>query len=216
MRRPSSLGPDPNQDETLVERLRGAIDGLIERFRGGPPDQALPMSRYRGQLGPVMPYQERRQQLVRNRRTQHGPLALIFILIMLFLVVALFYLLSSVLGGLGSSSRTPTPITVPKPVALPAASATASPIAPVAVLPTAAPGGNLPSPSPLPGPGTPDAGATRTYVVKAGDTPGQIARDNNVSVDALMRANNITDPRQLRIGQQLRIPPANTPTPASR
>jgi LysM repeat protein len=206
-----------------MERLRGAFDSLLERLRGGPPEQALPMSRYRGQPSPVTPYQERKHQIVRSRRGQHGYYALMMILVMLVMVILLFWGLSSVIGGMGSNSsaRTPTPASVPKPTAVVAA--TASPILPLAVLPTAAPGGIQPSPSPVtqpglasPGPGTPDAGATRTYVVKAGDTPGQIARDNNISVDALMRANNITDPRHLRIGQQLTIPPANTPTSAPR
>jgi LysM repeat protein len=217
------VGPDPNEDESLLERLRGALDSLLDRFRGGPPDQAMPMGRYHGQPGPVTPYEQRRQQLTRYRRTQHGPYALIFLVIMLVLVISLFTILNWALGSFGSSGNrpTPTPISVSKPGGLATPAATASPIVPVNVLPTAAPGGNLPSPSPLakpgaPGPGTPDAGATRTYLVKAGDTLSQIARDNSVSVDSLMRANNISDPRQLRVGQELKIPPANTPTPTTR
>jgi LysM repeat protein len=222
MRRPSSVGPDPNEDESLIERVRSAFDGLLDRFRGGPPEQALPMDRVRGQAGPITPYEQRRQQLTRYRRSQHGPVALVFFLVMLVLVILIFYGLSSVLGGFGSAGqRTPTPISVSKPSSAVTPVTTASPIVPVNVLPTAAPGGNLPSPSPLakpgaPGPGTPDAGASRTYIVKAGDTLSQIARDNSVSVDSLMRTNNISDPRQLRVGQELKIPPANTPTPTTR
>lgn len=62
-----------------------------------------------------------------------------------------------------------------------------------------------------------------TYEVKAGDTLGKIAGSYKVSVDALMKANNITDPRKLRVGQKLTIPgatatasaPAPRPAPAA-
>jgi LysM repeat protein len=58
-----------------------------------------------------------------------------------------------------------------------------------------------PSPSPAP--------EETTYVVKQGDTPVAIAQQHHVSVDALLRANNITDPRSLQVGQTLRIPSPN-------
>lgn len=45
-----------------------------------------------------------------------------------------------------------------------------------------------------------------TYRVRRGDTPSTIARRFGVSVSSLMRANNISNPRKLRIGQRLRIP----------
>tara|TARA_R100000008_G_C3586695_1_gene172999 strand:- start:2737 stop:3582 length:846 start_codon:yes stop_codon:yes gene_type:complete len=46
---------------------------------------------------------------------------------------------------------------------------------------------------------------TNTYTVKAGDTLSKIARDNNVSIQDLMRKNNISDPNKISIGQQLYI-----------
>ena len=60
------------------------------------------------------------------------------------------------------------------------------------------------------------------YVVRAGDTLGQIAFTYNVSVADIMAANNLTNPDALDVGQQLTIPEAgfaDTPdtaaTPAS-
>ncbi len=48
------------------------------------------------------------------------------------------------------------------------------------------------------------------YRVRRGDTLGRIARRNNTSVDALARANNISDPNKIRAGQTLRIPGGQT------
>lgn len=53
---------------------------------------------------------------------------------------------------------------------------------------------------------TAPASSGLTYEVKSGDTLGKIAGNFKVSVDALMKANNITDPRKLRVGQKLTIP----------
>lgn len=58
-----------------------------------------------------------------------------------------------------------------------------------------------------------NAGGT-TYEVASGDTLGKIAGNYGVTVDALMKANNITDPRKLRIGQKLVIPGGAAPAPA--
>ncbi|PTL81580.1 LysM peptidoglycan-binding domain-containing protein [Vitiosangium sp. GDMCC 1.1324] len=48
------------------------------------------------------------------------------------------------------------------------------------------------------------------YRVRRGDTLSQIARRNNTSVDALARANNISDPNKLREGQALVVPGGQT------
>ena len=50
------------------------------------------------------------------------------------------------------------------------------------------------------------AAASRTHTVKAGETPGFIARKYGVKVDALMTANPKLDPRRLQVGQTLIIP----------
>lgn len=44
-----------------------------------------------------------------------------------------------------------------------------------------------------------------TYIVKPGDTLYKIAQSNNTDVATLIRANNITDPSQLRPGQVLQL-----------
>jgi LysM repeat protein len=45
------------------------------------------------------------------------------------------------------------------------------------------------------------------YTVAAGDTLGQIAARFNTSVDRIQALNNLADPRALRIGTRLVIPP---------
>ena len=48
-----------------------------------------------------------------------------------------------------------------------------------------------------------------THVVKSGETLTAIAKQHGVTVDALMRANDITDPAKLKVGQKLKIPAAH-------
>lgn len=48
--------------------------------------------------------------------------------------------------------------------------------------------------------------AGETYTVAKGDNPYSIAKKFKVTQDALMKANNIDDPRKLKIGQKLVIP----------
>lgn len=62
------------------------------------------------------------------------------------------------------------------------------------------PGGTVTGPTTQAGP--------RTYTVVAGDTCGSIATKNNVTLEDLLRTNRNVDPdcRNLRVGDQLRIP----------
>jgi len=53
---------------------------------------------------------------------------------------------------------------------------------------------------------TRSSAVTRSYVVKAGDTPTSIAKKHAVKVDALMAANPTLDPRRMKVGQTLKIP----------
>jgi len=55
-------------------------------------------------------------------------------------------------------------------------------------------------------PPTAPAASPRAHMVKAGETPGMIARKYGVKVEALMAANPGLDPRRLRVGQALAIP----------
>lgn len=54
------------------------------------------------------------------------------------------------------------------------------------------------------------------YVVKAGDTLGAIAAELGVDLADLLRVNNIEDARNLKVGQQLKVPRIATPTPTAR
>jgi LysM repeat protein len=66
------------------------------------------------------------------------------------------------------------------------------------------------------------AGMTIVHTVQPGETLYRIARLYGTSVEAISRANHITDPRLIRVGQKLTIPPiqattepepTDTPTP---
>jgi LysM repeat protein len=50
------------------------------------------------------------------------------------------------------------------------------------------------------------AASPRTHIIKAGETPGVIARQYGVKVEALMAANPGLDPKRLRPGRALAIP----------
>jgi LysM repeat protein len=49
------------------------------------------------------------------------------------------------------------------------------------------------------------ASGSRTHTVKAGEYPAQIARMYGMTTGELLAMNSITDPRKLRVGQQLRV-----------
>lgn len=49
-----------------------------------------------------------------------------------------------------------------------------------------------------------------TYTVAKGDSPVTIAKKFHVSYDELLKANKITDPKKLQIGQKLHIPAKKT------
>lgn len=80
--------------------------------------------------------------------------------------------------------------------------------------PTTVPPTPGPSPTPVPTatPGPPPQCAFY-YTVQWGDTLYSIARRYGTTVDALVAANNIADPRVIRVGQILCIPGGATPPP---
>jgi LysM repeat protein len=110
----------------------------------------------------------------------------------------------------GPTTGLPTATPAEPPTELPTAAATAAPTALPTEEPTAAPTEPPPTATPTPEPPTPtpQPAARRTYVVQPGDTLRGIAEQFNVSVQALLEANNLT-PEQadaLRVGQELVIP----------
>jgi LysM repeat protein len=79
--------------------------------------------------------------------------------------------------------------------------------------PTPSVAASTPSPSPTPVP-EPTA---QTYVIKSGDTLSAIAREFNVTLDALLAANEgrISNPNRIRVGDEIIIPlPETTEPPA--
>ena len=88
------------------------------------------------------------------------------------------------------------------------------------IIPQRAPEQQQPVTTTTPAAGTPRATTTPaaaeggTYTVKEGDIPETIAEQFGITAEALMKANDITDPTSLRIGQVLVIPtPTATPEP---
>ncbi len=67
-------------------------------------------------------------------------------------------------------------------------------------------------PSPTPESGETPEAETTTYVVQAGDSLTEIAERFNVSLQAIMEANDIIDADSIRQGQKLVIPGATTST----
>ncbi len=121
-------------------------------------------------------------------------------------------LISLVLGGCGRILLPPTPTPVvgttsaptdtPRPTATRRATLTPAPATP----------SDTPTPTVTPTP--------IIYVIKKGDTLLAIARQFGVTVKALQEINGITDPRRLRISQEITIPvkegeskPTIVPTP---
>lgn len=82
-------------------------------------------------------------------------------------------------------------------------SPTASPVATPASPPAASPSVSA---EPSPAEPSPTASASRSYVVKAGDTLVSIAARFGTTATTLRTLNHITDPRALRVGQVLALP----------
>ena len=74
----------------------------------------------------------------------------------------------------------------------------------------------LPAPAPVPVQAPAPSARGTTYTVKPGDTPGGIAARYGITASQLMQANNISDPRKLRVGATLVVPGASAPTSSSR
>ncbi len=117
-------------------------------------------------------------------------------------LIALF-----LVGSLAACSRT-APLAEPltPPALAPTRDTQSSPTA-SSFYASRAPGAPIFTPTPdaphsVPTPRT----AQEIYTIKSGDTLGKIALLFNVSVDALLAANNLTDPDRIDVGQVLLIP----------
>jgi LysM repeat protein len=107
-----------------------------------------------------------------------------------------------VVGKAASANAAPAPVKaepVPHSQATPSVVAKPAPVQPVvAKTAPAAPVVSAKEPA--------ADSAGQSYVVAKGDNPYSIAKKFKVTQDALMKANNIDDPRKLKIGQKLAIP----------
>ena len=107
-----------------------------------------------------------------------------------------------VVGKAASANAAPAPVKaepVPHSQATPSVVAKPAPVQPVVAKTTPA--------EPVASAKEPAAdSAGQSYVVAKGDNPYSIAKKFKVTQDALMKANNIDDPRKLKIGQKLAIP----------
>jgi LysM repeat protein len=95
-------------------------------------------------------------------------------------------LLPLVLAACGGGSKSPSPS--------PTVTASVPPVVVATVAPASAPAL------------TPTTEGGAAYTVKSGDTLSKIAAANNSTVDAIVKANNLTDPDKLQVGQKLAIP----------
>lgn len=110
-----------------------------------------------------------------------------------------------------AEQRRPSPedlavrFTPPPPVVL---IATATPAAGAGAAATVTPAGAPPTPTPSPA--APASGESEIYVVEPGDSLLVIAGRFGLTLDALMQANNLTDPDFVFVGQRLVIPGGGT------
>jgi hypothetical protein len=84
--------------------------------------------------------------------------------------------------------------------------ATLQPTTPVALPPPPPPPPRTPTPTATPVP--PTQPPQRVHIITQGDTLTYLATMYSVSVDDIVKANGITDPHMLSIGQRLIIPPS--------
>lgn len=78
---------------------------------------------------------------------------------------------------------------------------TATPLVRVEITPVASP--TLAPPSPTPGP----VGQAITYKIQPGDSLSSIAQKFGITVDDIVKANNIENPNEIFAGQEIIIPP---------
>jgi len=143
-------------------------------------------------------------RLTRQRLEERGRLALAIV------VFGVAFGAAFVLARSNISSLRIAGLTVMQPIAPPIAPASRPPaIAPTVNVPPVTPTAT-PEPTVTPEPTAtlaPQSGSRR-YVVQPGDTLRAIAERNGVTVEALLRANNLTPAAadNLRVGQELIIP----------
>ena len=128
------------------------------------------------------------------------------------------------LDGVGTAAATADAAPATPPSTPPATPPTATPPSPepatAVPLPTSAVTDVAPTvtpepPTATPEPPTPTPGGERIHVVEAGENLYRIGLLYGLSWVAIAEYNGITDPNTITVGQELRIPPSPTATPAA-
>ncbi len=133
-------------------------------------------------------------------------------------VIVVGLLLVGLVAGCIRPAPAVQPWNLPSGAASPSArSANLATVTPTAFLPIQhTPGEPVLSPTPDPPRLLPTrAGSPQDYVVQAGDSLGKIAERYNVSLDELIKANQMTNPDHLEVGQVLTIPATTPQAPGS-
>ncbi len=136
-----------------------------------------------------------------------GPVTLAIAGICLVLLCVSVAVVSGVPQAIASAVIPPD---TPTPTRVPTRTPTRTPVPPTATpLP--------PTPTATATPTVPPTPTPIVYVVQPGDTLGAIASKYGITVQALMNANSISDPRVVRVGTRLVIPsPGPQPSPTRR
>jgi LysM repeat protein len=196
--------PGPVGDRDLASVDTGQADSLL-----WPPVRSIPLT--------LEPSRGHTAALPAKPGRAGGQALLVGLMVLAFLVLVIARTSapsqgpSSSPGASGASGASgaieASPSAIPTPSATPSAVPSGSPA-------TAVPSGS-PAATTTPGPvssaspepsATPKASTARTYKVQSGDTLGGIAVRFGVTVKAIAKANGITDPRLIRVGQVLVIP----------
>jgi LysM repeat protein len=119
-------------------------------------------------------------------------------------------LLASLLTGTVALAQQNAPVPIPP---LPPVPTKTAPIVPgtvpgtTPIPPVTLPAAPAANPAPPVAPATPAApAAASTYTVQAGDNPWTIAKKHGIKLEDLLKANEIKDPKNLKIGDVLKLP----------
>jgi LysM repeat protein len=122
-----------------------------------------------------------------------------------------------VTGGQPMVAGIPDPAAMPTPVPMPETAAVPAPVPGLPVTtadPSAVPMPPLPETVPTV-PAAPEVGAAREHVIAKGDVIANLAKQYGVSSSAILAANPGIDPKRLKLGAKITIPPATAKATAS-
>jgi LysM repeat protein len=136
------------------------------------------------------------------------PVATIGLFALAFVVIALAFVIQQVVGDGNGGAISPADAVATRDAINRTATAQAALGTPTPTPPAQTPQATPTPGTPPPGTPTPAPNGRPTYTVAEGDTCYSIARDHEVTLAALLQANNLTedDCTRLAVGRELRIP----------